>query len=275
MKTSTLILAGALTMGSAMTPAQQTYPPTGYSDQSAYPSGSAQGTSPYPSQSPYPAQTVPNSSGQYPSPTPGYDPGAGQPGSSPYPNQPYPNTTLPSASYPVQNGTPQTYPGQQSYPAQQPYPSQPQSSPMQSTYPGQQAYPAQQGWTPPQPSLQPGQPGAQPVSKNCIVKLSTDRSTLHLMDASGTVEKKHLSLGSDRVQRVFNSPDGIWSVAVYKVRGVQQYGFIAFELAGCEDQMPVEIPAVATSASFESGEVVLGFDAGKSQRYPLKNARIQ
>jgi len=64
-------------------------------------------------------------------------------------------------------------------------------------------------------------------------------------------------------------------VAIYKVRGVQQFGFIAFDLAACEDQLPVELPSVAASAGFEQGEVVLKFEKASVQRFPLKNARIQ
>jgi hypothetical protein len=108
----------------------------------------------------------------------------------------------------------------------------------------------------------------------CTVKLSTDRSTIHLVDAPGGTERKHVSLGQDRIQKVFNSPDGMWSVAIYKIRGAQQYGFIAVDLAKCEDQLPVEVPSVASAAAFDQGEVVLTFETGE-KRFKLKNQTIQ
>ena len=199
-----------------------------------------------------------------PSPYPSQTPGA-----SPYPSQ---------QTYPDQSGqSPSGQYPQQSYPANpsQPYP---QTSYPQSGSPSQPNYPSPpQSWTPPQaPQAAPALPVPQAAQTGpCSLKLSTDRSTIYLLDAAGTMERKHLSLGSDRVQKAFTSPDGAWSVVIYKVRGVQQFGFIAVELASCEDQLPVELPSVAASATFEQGEVVLGFDKGKTQRFPLKNGRMQ
>lgn len=106
------------------------------------------------------------------------------------------------------------------------------------------------------------------------MKLSVDRSTLNLVDANTGSERKHLSLGQDRVQKVFSSPDNAWSVAVYKIRGAQQYGFIALELAKCEDQLPVDLPAVPTEARFDQAEVVLTID-NKEKRFRLRNSRMQ
>jgi hypothetical protein len=93
------------------------------------------------------------------------------------------------------------------------------------------------------------------------------------MDASGT-ERKHVSLGEDRVQKVFNSPDGAWSVAIYKIRGAEQYGFIALDLTKCEEQLPVDVPSIASAAAFDQGEVVLTFETGE-KRFRMKNQTIQ
>lgn len=106
------------------------------------------------------------------------------------------------------------------------------------------------------------------------MKLSNDRSTIFLIDPGTGSERKHLSLGQDRVQKVFSSPDNAWSVAVYKVRGAQQYGFIALDLAKCADQLPADLAAVPSEAKFEQTEVVLTID-NKEQRFPLKNSRMQ
>lgn len=106
------------------------------------------------------------------------------------------------------------------------------------------------------------------------MKLSVDRSILNLVDANTGSERKHLSLGQDRVQKVFSSPDNAWSVAVYKIRGAQQYGFIALDLAKCEDQLPSDLSAIPSEARFDQAEVVLTID-GKEKRFPLRNSRMQ
>ena len=120
----------------------------------------------------------------------------------------------------------------------------------------------------PPPQVLPA-PGGSQSGGPCAVKLSTDRSTIHLMDPDGT-ERKHVPLGQDRVQKVFTSPDGAWSLAIYKIRGEPQYGFIALDLAKCEEQPPVDLPSIASSASFDQGEVVLSLEKGE-QRFKLKN----
>ena len=106
------------------------------------------------------------------------------------------------------------------------------------------------------------------------MKLSTDRSTIRLIDSSTGSERKHISLGQDRVQKVFSSPDNAWGVVVYKIRGSQQFGFISMELGKCEDQLPVDLNAVPSAARFDQGEVVLTID-DKEQRFPLRNSRMQ
>ena len=105
------------------------------------------------------------------------------------------------------------------------------------------------------------------------MKLNKDRSTISLVDPAGS-ERKHVSLGQDRVQKVFNSPDGAWSVAIFKIRGEQQYGFIALDLTKCEEQLPVDVPSMASAAAFDQGEVVLTFEAGE-KRFRMKNQGIQ
>lgn len=145
-----------------------------------------------------------------------------------------------------------------------------QQNPAQPPYQPPAGMPGQQQWTPPQmPASQAPPAGGVPAGP-CTVKLSADRSTVHLMDASGSTELKHVSLGQDRVQKVFNSPDGTWSVAIYKIRGAQQYGFIALDLAKCEEQQAVDVPSIASAAAFGQGEVVLTFETGV-KRFRLEN----
>jgi hypothetical protein len=151
-----------------------------------------------------------------------------------------------------------------------PYPPGYPTSALQAQQPGG-GMSSSPGWTPPQAV----QPAAVVSSGPCGVKLSTDRSTIYLTDPASGVERRQLALGSDRVQRIFTSPDKAWGVAIYKVRGVPQFGFIALDLTTCEEQMPVELPALATAASFDKGEVVLKLEKGPAQRLPLQNARVQ
>ena len=127
------------------------------------------------------------------------------------------------------------------------------------------------GAFPTAPAPAPAQPAAGPA---CILKLSPDRSTLRLLDASGVSEKRYVSLGQDRVQHVYNSADGAWSVAIYKIRGEAQFGFIAVDLANCQDQEPVGLPGPATAARVEAGEVTFQFENGKSHKFSLKNSRV-
>ena len=106
------------------------------------------------------------------------------------------------------------------------------------------------------------------------MKLSPDRSIIRLVDSNSGSERKQLSLGQDRVQKVYSSPDNAWSIAVYKIRGAPQYGFIALDLGKCEDQLPVDLPAIPSEARFDQAEVALMID-GREKRFPLKNSRMQ
>jgi hypothetical protein len=248
-------------------------PPAGYTYDPGTPSGSS-GT---PSGS-SPAYSDPNAQGQYTQP---YQ--QGQYSQDPYQQGQYQQPEPPVQS-PLQQQSPQyqqpSYQGQPAYgqqPAYQPA-YQGQQPAYQPAYQGQPSYqgqqqPAYQQGQQPQYQAQPNVPGGVPAGF-CAVKLSTDRSTIHMVDSSTGVERKHLSLGQDRVQKVFSSPDNAWSVAVYKVRGAQQYGFIALELSKCEDQLPVDLEAVPSEARFDQAEVVLVIDS-KEKHFPLKKSRMQ
>ena len=246
-----------------------------------------------PSQYPQPNQPAPQDANpsQYPQP---YQPAPQDSNQSQYPQQPnLPTVQSSLQQQPQQNQQPnyqgQQYQGQQyqsqQYQGQQYQGQQYQGQQYQGQqYQGQQyqgqQYQGQQyqGQQPPiqqQNQAQPAySPGIGAAGGSCTVKLSVDRSTLNLVDANTGSERKHLSLGQDRVQKVFSSPDNAWSVAVYKIRGAQQYGFIALELAKCEDQLPVDLPAVPTEARFDQAEVVLTID-NKEKRFRLRNSRMQ
>jgi hypothetical protein len=106
------------------------------------------------------------------------------------------------------------------------------------------------------------------------VKISTDRSTIHILDGATGTERKHVSLGQDRVQKVFSSPDGAWSVAVFKVRGAPQYGILAVDLKNCEEQDFAELPSPPLSASFEGEAVILKLEKKDDRHLKLKNRNL-
>lgn len=148
-----------------------------------------------------------------------------------------------------------------------PEPPQPQSS---------AGAPPEQSPDAPAPSLDAGMPpvAAPAPTGLCALKVSTDRSTMHLMDPASGTERKHVSLGRDRMQRAFTSPDGAWTVVLYKVRGVPQYGIIAIDLANCEPQDFVNVPAAAEAARFSTDEVTLTFPGGKERKVGLRNKAL-
>ena len=164
-------------------------------------------------------------------------------------------------------------------PGAPPSDSQP-ASPLQGS-PG----PASPAQTDQAPQAAPGAPAPSPDSGMppvaapaptglCALKVSADRSTMQLMDPASGTERKHVSLGRDRMQRAFTSPDGAWTVVLYKVRGTPQYGIIAIDLANCEPQDIVNVPAAAESARFSAEEVILTFPGGKEQAIGLRNKAL-
>ncbi len=144
------------------------------------------------------------------------------------------------------------------------------------------------------PPMQPGQPGqAQGLGSGmiapqtpswtpssaptgataCQVALSPDRTTIRLIASGGSVEMRHVSLGQDRVQKVFNSLDGQWAAVVFKVRGVDQYGLVVVSLSACQPQSEIDLPGVAQEAAFDDKNVSLTFASG-AKSYPLRAASI-
>lgn len=181
---------------------------------------------------------------------------------------PGPQQYEPSAEPPPDQGPPA--PASDTQPAS---PLQGTSGPLSPSQPGQapQAAPGA-----PAPTPEPGMPpvAAPAPTGLCTLKVSTDRSTMHLMDPSSGTERKHVSLGQDRMQRAFTSPDGAWTVVLYKVRGAPQYGIIAIDLASCEPQDFVKVPAAAEAARFSPDDVTLTFPGGKEQKIGLRNKAL-
>ncbi len=151
-----------------------------------------------------------------------------------------------------------------------------QQQPMgqQPMMPGQQGMPMQQDPS----SMQIQQPGGgQPMMQGeqggCKIQLSEDRTTIALIDASGQ-EADHVSLGQDRVQKIFKSPDGSWNVVVFKVRQRQEFGAIAINMAECNAQESRDIRAVPIQIEFQDQEMVLMYSGNVTERQTLSNKNL-
>ncbi|MBA4390922.1 MAG: hypothetical protein C0399_08290 [Syntrophus sp. (in: bacteria)] len=83
----------------------------------------------------------------------------------------------------------------------------------------------------------------------CKIQLSEDRTNIALIDQSGQ-ETEHVSLGQDRVQKIFKAPDNSWNVVVFKVRQRQEFGAIAINMVECDAQEARDIWAVPVQIEF-------------------------
>ncbi len=185
--------------------------------------------------------------------------------------QPSPTSGSQPSQQPVQQDPNQQAPGgqpggQQGQPPQQPYPAQPW---------GQQGQPSPQQPIPDQ-SMPGGQPMVQPGQmmmgqSPCTVKISSDRTVISLMEAGSSQARDHVSINPDRVQKVLMSPDGNWSLVMFKVRGENSFGAIPVDLAKCEAQESVDIPAVTDNAQFEGDAVTLAYPDGTQKKFPLRS----
>ncbi|MEA5115900.1 MAG: hypothetical protein VB050_17940 [Geobacteraceae bacterium] len=153
----------------------------------------------------------------------------------------------------------------------------PQQQPDQQTPVGQpqvqQGLPQQQ--TNPDQSVPGGQPMMQPgqmmaVQSSCTVKISSDRTVISLMEAGSPQARDHISINPDRVQKVLTSPDGNWSLVMFKVRGENSYGAIPVDLAKCEVQEYLDIPAVTDNAQFDGETVTLVYPDGMQKKLSLR-----
>lgn len=208
----------------------------------------------------YPGSTTtyPGSTSAYPGSSSSY-PGTNDPYGSSYPSSNYPgggysNNNYPSNNYPSNNGTGTP------------------TSPLRSNQPGGYLPPSQgANWV--APAAQPGAAGPVTAAGGCSLKVSTDRAAVSLVNRASNAEFKHVAMGEVRVQKVFQSSDGEWAVAVYKLRGESKFGFFAFNLAACQEQLPVDLPTLVSEANFEGPEVVLTLEQGP-KRFKLANGRF-
>lgn len=149
-------------------------------------------------------------------------------------------------------------------------PSMPQGGGM----PGMQ--PPMPGGGMPMPGMQPPMQGIGPATGPqgaCTMRISEDRTAISLVDQGGQ-QVNHVALGQDRIQKIFNAPDGSWSIVVYKVRRVSQFGGIAVNLAQCEPQEARDFQAVPEAVEFQGEEMTVRYPGGNEEQYPLINRRL-
>ena len=214
------------------------------------------------------------------------------------PQQGYPQQN-PAQGYPQPQNPQQAYP-QQAYPQQYPQPQNPQSQnsqPHNSAARGAQgvgralgapgsalagrggaAYPSQGGYgTYPQPGSEPAAaivaPTRSAAAGNCRVEPAPDRQSVTLLGADA-LARLHVPLGEFRVQQVIHSPDGRWAVAFTKLRGQPQFAVMTLDLARCEPQNTIDLPAAGDDARFEGDDAIVTL-AGGERRVRLASARVR
>jgi len=197
------------------------------------------------------------------------NPAACYPQQQTYPQSGYPATGYPQSTYP-QNGALASGLGTGSYGQSSNVQGAPPSAlgNRGGAYGGASPFGAQ--------AASPGaiQPTAAAQAGNgaCVPHLSGDRSSIALTDTGTNQDRATVSLGQDHVQQLFKSPDGAWAVAVFKLRGREQYGAVVLDLAGCAQGETADLSAAADSAQFNGAEVALALKGGASQNLPLKPA---
>lgn len=156
-------------------------------------------------------------------------------------------------------------------------PNQPMpGSGMQAPMPPGGGMPMPGGGMPMPGGMQPPGQGIGPASMPqgpCVIKVSEDRTSVSLVDQSGQ-QVNHVALGQDRIQRIFTAPDNSWTVVVYKVRRVTQYGGIAINLGQCEPHEAREFQAVPEAIEFQGEEMAVRYSGGSEERYPLVNRKL-
>lgn len=125
------------------------------------------------------------------------------------------------------------------------------------------------GGTAPQVTMVAPTPSAP--GGNCRAKPSPDRQTLSLLGPDGQ-PRRHVPLGEFRVQLVVHSPDGLWAIALTKLRGEPQFAAMTVDLTRCETTDTVDLPAAGEDVRFEGDSAVVRMARGE-WRVRLANRR--
>jgi hypothetical protein len=116
-------------------------------------------------------------------------------------------------------------------------------------------------------------PTRSTASGHCRADPAPDRQSVSLLGADA-LPRTHVPLGEYRVQQVIHSPDGRWAVAFTKLRGQPRFAVMTFDLARCEPQNTVDLPAAADDARFDGDDAVVTLASGE-RRVKLANPRVR
>lgn len=212
-------------------------------------------SAPASAQYPAPQPTQPGSSAtpSYQPATPAYGQGT-TPGSAPvqYGSQPYGGTQGASAGY-----------GSQPYATAAPQVAVP--SPMAARRTDGTA-----AWGPAPQHADPAQTaalGPQAPSRAegaCRPQVAPDRQSITLLGADA-LPRSHVPLGEFRVQKIFQSSDGLWAVAITKLRGAEEFAAMTIDLARCKSLDAIGLSAPASAIEFEKDGAVLQLPNAKQR----------
>ena len=83
-----------------------------------------------------------------------------------------------------------------------------------------------------------------------------------------------MPLGEFRVQQVVHSPDGLWAVALTKLRGAPQFAAMTLDLTRCETTNTVDLPAAGEAVRFEADSAIVQMTQGE-RRLRLASTRVR
>jgi len=171
---------------------------------------------------------------------------------------------------PVQYGS-QPYGGAQG--ANVGYGSQPTGAPPQVAVPSPMAVRRADGagaWGAPPQNADPAQVatlGPQAPSRAegaCRPQVAPDRQSITLLGADA-LPRSHVPLGEFRVQKIFQSPDGSWAVAITKLRGADEFAAMTIDLARCKSLDAIGLSAPASAVEFEMDSALLQLPNAKQR----------
>lgn len=116
-------------------------------------------------------------------------------------------------------------------------------------------------------------PTRSAAAGNCRVEPAPDRQSVSLLGPDA-LPRQHVPLGEFRVQQVIHSPDGRWAVAFTKLRGQPQFALMTLDLARCEPQNTIDLPAAGDDARFEGDDAIVTL-AGGERRVRLASTRVR
>ena len=98
----------------------------------------------------------------------------------------------------------------------------------------------------------------------CRPQVAPDRQSITLLGADA-LPRSHVPLGEFRVQKIFQSSDGLWAVAITKLRGADEFAAMTIDLARCKSLDAIGLSAPASAIEFEKDGAVLQLPNAKQR----------